>query len=124
MSLINYFSFFHEKSLTKYRCINTYTSSGFGSYSFLCSYLLSTNFLRMKTDCYHRFTDWTLYFNNAFYCFWVSIEQSFIFTTWTSHMHFMHLSSPPVRGQPKGNVKLTVIFFIILCTFIRDLILM
>lgn len=121
MSLINYFSFFHEKSLTKYRCINTYTSSGFGCYSFLCSDLLSTNFLRMKADCYHRFTDWALYFDNALHCSWISIEQSFIFTTWTSHMHFLHFFSPPVRGQSKGNVKLTVDYsFVFHCTVFRD----
>ena len=46
----------------------------------------------------------------------------FIFTTWTSHMHFLHIFSPPARGQPKGNVKLTVgDCFIFLCTVCRDL---
>ena len=37
-------------------------------------------------------------------------------------MHFLHIFSPPARGQPKGNVKLTVgDCFIFLCTVCRDL---
>lgn len=90
----------------------------------LCGDSLSTNFLISEADRYHRFTNRTFYFNHSNCCFWISIKQPFIFTKWTSHMHFLHFSSPPVRGQPKGKVKLTIIFFIILCTFIRDLILM
>ena len=57
----------------------------------------------MKADCYNTSTNGTFDFNNALYCSWICVKQSFIFTTWTSHMHFLHLYSPPVRGQPKGK---------------------
>lgn len=81
-----------------------------------CGDSLSTNFLITKANSDHRFTQWAFYFNDSNCFFWICVKQSFIFTTWTSHMHFLHLSSPPVRGQPKGKVKLTIMLFIILCT--------
>ena len=99
-----------------------YTSSGSGRYD--CSYAdsLSTNFFSVEADSNDRFADRTFNFNDALYCLRVRVKQPFIFTTWTSHMHFLHFFSPPARGQPKGNVKLTVgDFFIFLCTVCRDL---
>lgn len=74
----------------------------------LCADLLSTNFFLVEADCYHRFADGTLNFDDALYCCRICVKQPFIFTTWTCHMHFLHFISPPVRGQLKGNVKLTV----------------
>lgn len=56
----------------------------------LCTDSLSTNFLLMKADRYHCSTDRAFYFNNAFNLFRICVKQSFIFTTWTSHMHFLH----------------------------------
>ena len=99
-----------------------YTSSGSGRYD--CSYAdsLSTNLFSVEADSNDRFADRTFNFNDALYCLRVRVKQPFIFTTWTSHMHFLHFFSPPARGQPKGNVKLTVgDFFIFLCTVCRDL---
>lgn len=76
----------------------------------------------MEADRNDRFADRTFNFNDALYCLRVRVKQPFIFTTWTSHMHFLHFFSPPARGQPKGNVKLTVgDCFIFLCTVCRDL---
>ena len=100
-----------------------YTSSGSGRYD--CSYAdsLSTNLFSVEADRNDRFADRTFNFNDALYCLRVRVKQPFIFTTWTSHMHFLHFFSPPARGQPKGNVKLTVgNFFIFLCTVCRDLV--
>lgn len=99
-----------------------YTSSGSGRYD--CSYAdsLSTNLFSVEADRNDRFADRTFNFNDALYCLRVRVKQPFIFTTWTSHMHFLHIFSPPARGQPKGNVKLTVgDCFIFLCTVCRDL---
>ena len=99
-----------------------YTSSGSGRYD--CSYAdsLSTNLFSVEADRNDRFADRTFNFNDALYCLRVRVKQPFIFTTWTSHMHFLHIFSPPARGQPKGNVKLTVgNCFIFLCTVCRDL---
>lgn len=73
-----------------------------------CADLLSTNFFLVEADCNHRFTDWALNLDNTLNCFRICVKQPFIFTTWTSHMHFLHSFSPPVRGQLKGNVKLTI----------------
>lgn len=69
---------------------STYTSSGPGCYDYSCTDSLSTNFLLMKADRYHCSTDRAFYFNNAFNLFRICVKQSFIFTTWTSHMHFLH----------------------------------
>lgn len=99
-----------------------YTSSGSGRYD--CSYAdsLSTNLFSVEADRNDRFADRAFNFNNALYCLRIRVKQPFIFTTWTSHMHFLHIFSPPARGQPKGNVKLTVgDCFIFLCTVCRDL---
>ena len=99
-----------------------YTSSGSGRYD--CSYAdsLSTNLFSVEADRNDRFADGAFNFNDALYCLRIRVKQPFIFTTWTSHMHFLHIFSPPARGQPKGNVKLTVgDFFIFLCTVCRDL---
>ena len=74
----------------------------------LCADLLSTNFFLVEADCYHRFADGTLNLDDALDCCRICVKQPFIFTTWTCHMHFLHSISPPVRGQLKGNVKLTV----------------
>ena len=100
-----------------------YTSSGSGRYD--CSYAdsLSTNLFSVEADRNDRFADGAFNFNDALYCLRVCVKQPFIFTTWTSHMHFLHIFSPPARGQPKGNVKLTVgDCFIFLCTVCRDLV--
>lgn len=100
-----------------------YTSSGSGRYD--CSYAdsLSTNLFSVEADRNDRFADRAFNFNNALYCLRIRVKQPFIFTTWTSHMHFLHIFSPPARGQPKGNVKLTVgDCFIFLCTVFRDLV--
>ena len=99
-----------------------YTSSGSGRYD--CSYAdsLSTNLFSVEADRNDRFADGAFNFDDALYCLRIRVKQPFIFTTWTSHMHFLHIFSPPARGQPKGNVKLTVgDFFIFLCTVCRDL---
>lgn len=114
----------NKKSLTKNRVLPLNFVRSCSLQFSLCDDSLSTNYFLVEANCYHCFTDWTFNFNNTFHCYWVCIKQPFIFTTWTSHLHFLHLSSPPVRGQSKGKVKLTIIFFIILCTFILDLILM
>ena len=99
-----------------------YTSSGSGRYD--CSYAdsLSTNLFSVEADRNDRFADGAFNFDDALYCLRIRVKQPFIFTTWTSHMHFLHIFSPPARGQPKGNVKLTVgDCFIFLCTVCRDL---
>ena len=99
-----------------------YTSSGSGRYD--CSYAdsLSTNLFSVEADRNDRFADGAFNFDDALYCLRIRVKQPFIFTTWTSHMHFLHIFSPPARGQPKGNVKLTVgNCFIFLCTVCRDL---
>ena len=99
-----------------------YTSSGSGRYD--CSYAdsLSTNLFSVEADRNDRFADRAFNFDDALYCLRIRVKQPFIFTTWTSHMHFQHIFSPPARGQPKGNVKLTVgNCFIFLCTVCRDL---
>ena len=85
-----------------------YTSSGSGRYD--CSYAdsLSTNLFSVEADRNDRFADGAFNFDDALYCLRIRVKQPFIFTTWTSHMHFLHIFSPPARGQPKGNVKLTV----------------
>lgn len=85
-----------------------YTSSGSGRYD--CSYAdsLSTNLFLVEADCNDRSADGAFNFDDALYCLRIRVKQPFIFTTWTSHMHFLHIFSPPARGQPKGNVKLTV----------------
>ena len=74
-----------KKAWQNIGAINTYTSSGLAHY-LLCGDSLSTNFLFMKADCYHCSTDRAFYFNNAFNLFRICVKQSFIFTTWTSHM--------------------------------------
>lgn len=76
----------------------------------------------MEADRNDRSADGAFNFDDALYCLRIRVKQPFIFTTWTSHMHFLHIFSPPARGQPKGNVKLTVgNCFIFLCTVCRDL---
>ena len=99
-----------------------YTSSGPGRYDRSYADSLSTNLFLVEADRNDRLADGAFNFNNALYCLRVCVKQPFIFTTWTSHMHFLHIFSPPARGQPKGNVKLTVgDCFIFLCTVCRDL---
>ena len=73
-----------------------------------CADLLSTNFFLMEADCNHRFTDWAFNLNNTLNRFWIRVKQPFIFTTWTSHMHFLHSYSPPDKRPAKRDVKLTV----------------
>ena len=113
----------HKKEPDKIQMsFHIYTSSGSGRYD--CSYAdsLSTNLFSVEADSNDRFADRAFNFNDPLYCLRVRIKQPFIFTTWTSHMHFLHIFSPPARGQPKGNVKLTVgDCFIFLCTVCRDL---
>lgn len=113
----------HKKEPDKIQMyFHIYTSSGSGRYD--CSYAdsLSTNLFSVEADRNDRFADRAFNFNNALYCLRIRVKQPFIFTTWTSHMHFLHIFSPPARGQPKGNVKLTVgDCFIFLCTVCRDL---
>ena len=99
-----------------------YTSSGSGRYDFSYADSLSTNLFSVEADRNDRFADGAFNFDDALYCLRIRVKQPFIFTTWTSHMHFLHIFSPPARGQPKGNVKLTVgDCFIFLCTVFRDL---
>ena len=99
-----------------------YISSGSGRYDFSYADSLSTNLFSVEADRNDRFADRAFNFNDALYCLRIRVKQPFIFTTWTSHMHFLHIFSPPARGQPKGNVKLTVDYrFIFLCTVCRDL---
>ena len=99
-----------------------YISSGSGRYDFSYADSLSTNLFSVEADRNDRFADGAFNFDNALYCLRIRVKQPFIFTTWTSHMHFLHIFSPPARGQPKGNVKLTVgNCFIFLCTVCRDL---
>ena len=99
-----------------------YTSSGPGRYDRSYADSLSTNLFLVEADRNDRSADGAFNFDNALYCFRIRVKQPFIFTTWTSHMHFLHIFSPPARGQPKGNVKLTVgDCFIFLCTVCRDL---
>ena len=99
-----------------------YTSSGSGRYDFSYADSLSTNLFSVEADRNDRFADGAFNFDDALYCLRIRVKQPFIFTTWTSHMHFLHIFSPPARGQPKGNVKLTVgNCFIFLCTVCRDL---
>ena len=99
-----------------------YTSSGSGRYDRSYADSLSTNLFLVEADRNDRSADGAFNFDDALYCLRIRVKQPFIFTTWTSHMHFLHFFSPPARGQPKGNVKLTVgDFFIFLCTVFRDL---
>ena len=99
-----------------------YTSSGSSRYDFPYADSLSTNLFSVEADRNDRFADGAFNFDDALYCLRIRVKQPFIFTTWTSHMHFLHIFSPPARGQPKGNVKLTVgDCFIFLCTVCRDL---
>ena len=77
----------------------------------------------VEADCNYRLADGAFDLNDALYCSWVRVKQPFIFTTWTSHMHFMHSFRLLYRGQLKGNVKLTVDYsFIFLCTYVRELV--
>jgi hypothetical protein len=77
----------------------------------------------VEADCNNRLADRAFDFDDALYCSWICVKQPFIFTTWTSHMHFMHSFRILYSGQPKGNVKLTVDYsFIFLCTFTRELV--
>lgn len=100
-----------------------YTSSGPGRYDRSYADSLSTNLFLVEADRNDRSADGAFNFDDALYCLRIRVKQPFIFTTWTSHMHFLHIFSPPARGQPKGNVKLTVgNFFIFLCTVFRDLV--
>ena len=114
----------HKKEPDKIQMsFHIYTSSGSGRYD--CSYAdsLSTNLFSVEADRNDRFADGAFNFDDALYCLRIRVKQPFIFTTWTSHMHFLHIFSPPARGQPKGNVKLTVgNCFIFLCTVFRDLV--
>ena len=109
LSIVQYIFIFEplnlivQKSLTKYRDILSKPRQALVAIVFLCADSLSTNFFLMKTDRYNRFAYRTFNFNNALYSSWISIKQSFIFTTWTSHMHFLHSFSPPVKkASQKG----------------------
>ena len=77
----------------------------------------------VEADCNYRLADGAFDLDDTLYCSRICIKQPFIFTTWTSHMHFMHSFRLLYRGQLKGNVKLTVDYsFIFLCTYVRELV--
>jgi hypothetical protein len=44
----------------------------------------------VEADSNNRFAYWTFYLDDALHCSWICVKQPFIFTTWTSHMHFLH----------------------------------
>jgi hypothetical protein len=95
-----------KKRLTKHRDILSKTSSGVGDYEIIsCPDLLSTNLLVVEADRDYRFADRALNLDDALHCIWICVKQPLILATRTSHMHFMHSFSPPVRGQSKGNLS-------------------
>jgi hypothetical protein len=44
----------------------------------------------VEADRNNRFADGALDLDDTLYCSRICVKQPFIFTTWTSHMHFMH----------------------------------
>jgi hypothetical protein len=63
----------------------------------------------VEADCDHRFADRAFNLDDALYCAWIHIKQPLVFTTWTSHMHFMHsFFASRKRPVKRESVRLTI----------------